>query len=155
MCQATSNNLFLMPQNTFFPRNRDFLVSPKMTETLFPHPPSPLQGNFATATVLAFVLLRNSRFNFHCYTQHEATPTQKSARKWHFDFSRLLARKITNGIHSSKPASLNRPTDLQFVQSDVQFVQLRVARTSFLIDLIYFQKMWIGGGGVSVFVRAA
>ena len=35
---------------------------------------------FATATVLAFVLLRDSRFNFHCYTQHEATPTQKSAR---------------------------------------------------------------------------
>ena len=36
---------------------------------------------FATATVLAFVLLRDSRFNFHCYTQCEATPTQKSARK--------------------------------------------------------------------------
>ena len=37
--------------------------------------------NFATATVLAFVLLHDSRFNFHCYTQCEATPTQKSARK--------------------------------------------------------------------------
>ena len=36
---------------------------------------------FATATVLAFVLLRDSRFNFHCYTQCEATPTQKFARK--------------------------------------------------------------------------
>ena len=36
---------------------------------------------FATATVLAFLLLRNSSFNFHCYTQREATPTQKSARK--------------------------------------------------------------------------
>ena len=36
---------------------------------------------FATATVLAFVLLCNSRFNFHCYTQHEAASTQKSARK--------------------------------------------------------------------------
>ena len=36
---------------------------------------------FETATVLAFVLLRDSRFNFHCYTQREATPTQKSARK--------------------------------------------------------------------------
>ena len=33
---------------------------------------------FATTTVVAFVLLRNSRFNFHCYTQREATPTQKS-----------------------------------------------------------------------------
>ena len=36
---------------------------------------------FATATVLAFVLLRDSRFNFHCYTQREATPSQKSAWK--------------------------------------------------------------------------
>ena len=36
---------------------------------------------FATATVLAFVLLRNSNFNFHRYTQREATPTQKSAQK--------------------------------------------------------------------------
>ena len=32
--------------------------------------------NFATATVLAFVLLHNSRYNFHCYTHHEATPSQ-------------------------------------------------------------------------------
>ena len=36
---------------------------------------------FAIATVLAFVLLHDSRFNFHCYTQREATPTQKLARK--------------------------------------------------------------------------
>ena len=36
---------------------------------------------FATATVLAFVLLRDSRFNLHCYTQCEATLTQKSAQK--------------------------------------------------------------------------
>ena len=48
-------------------------------KTLFLHPPSPVF--FATATVLAFVLLRNSRFSFYCYTQREATPTQKSARK--------------------------------------------------------------------------
>ena len=36
---------------------------------------------FATATVLAFVLFRNSNFNSHCYTQHEATPTQKLVQK--------------------------------------------------------------------------
>ena len=64
---------------------------------------------FATASVVAFVLLRNSRFSFYCYTQHEATPTQKSAWKWRCDLSRLLARKITKGIHSCKPTSLNRP----------------------------------------------
>ena len=52
-----------------------------MTQTFFStlHPLSTVI--FATATVLAFVLLRNSRFNFDCYTQHEATPTQKLARK--------------------------------------------------------------------------
>ena len=48
----------------------------------FFHPSIPFPSViFATATVLAFVLLRDSRFNFHCYTQCEATPTQKSARK--------------------------------------------------------------------------
>ena len=59
--------------------------------------------------MVAFVLLRNSRFSFHCYTQREATTTKKSARKWRCDLSRLLARKITKGIRSRKPASLNRP----------------------------------------------
>ena len=41
--------------------------------------------------------------------QHEATPTQKSAQKWCCNLSRLLAWKITKGIHSCKPASLNGP----------------------------------------------
>ena len=109
MCLATSNNLFVLscPQ-FFFPRTRDLLVSQKTTQRhFFPtlHPLSPVI--FATATVLAFVLLRNSSFNFHCYTQREATPIQKSGRKWRCDLSRLLARKITKGIHSCKPASLN------------------------------------------------
>ena len=52
---------------------------------------------FATTTVVAFVLLRNSRFNFHCYTQHEANPTQKSARKWCYGLLQLLVQKITKG----------------------------------------------------------
>ena len=71
-----------MPQNAFFLRTRDLQVSQKNdADTFFPtlHPLSTVI--FATATVLAFVLLRDSRFNFHCYTQCEATPTQKSARK--------------------------------------------------------------------------
>ena len=53
----------------------------RRNDTFFPtlHPLSLLI--FATATVVAFVLLHNSRFNFHCYTQHEATPTQKLAWK--------------------------------------------------------------------------
>ena len=70
-----------------------------------------IRDSFATETVVAFILLRNSRFNFHCYTQREATPTRNSARKWRCDLSRLRARKITKGIHSCKPASLNRPIE--------------------------------------------
>ena len=54
----------------------------KDAKTLFSpilHPLSPVF--FSTATVVPFVLLPNSRFYFHYYTQREATPTQKSARK--------------------------------------------------------------------------
>ena len=95
MCLATSSNL--LPQNA-----RDLLISQKTTQrpvfsTLHPlFPPV----NFAAATVVAFALLRNSGFNFHCYTQREVMPTQKSARKWRCNFSRHLARTITKGIHS-------------------------------------------------------
>ena len=72
-----------MPQNAFFLRTCDLLISPKMTSRHFLFTLHPLSTViFATATVLAFVLLRNSNFNFHCYTQREATSTQKSARKW-------------------------------------------------------------------------
>ena len=66
----------------FFLRTRDLLVSQKNdAKTLFStlHPLSTVI--FAIATVLAFVLLRECRVNFHCYTQREATPTQKLARK--------------------------------------------------------------------------
>ena len=70
------------PKTHFFLRTRDLLVSQKMTQRPFCSILHPLSTViFATATVMAFVLLRDSRFNFHCYTKREATPTQKSARK--------------------------------------------------------------------------
>ena len=86
--------------------------SAKKWQTLFStfHPLSPVF--FATATVVAFVQLHNSRFNFHCYRHCEATPTQKSAWKWHCNLSQLLAQKITKGNHLCKPFSLNRPIGL-------------------------------------------
>ena len=84
MCLAISNNLLLVlqvPQNAFFLQTRDLLVSQKTMQRHFFSALHPLSMvNFATATVLAFVLLRDSRFNFHYYTQREATPTQKLAR---------------------------------------------------------------------------
>ena len=71
-----------MPQNAFFLRTRNLLISPKTMQRHFLFTLHPLSTViFATATVLAFVLLRNSNFNFHCYTQRKATPTQKSAWK--------------------------------------------------------------------------
>ena len=58
-----------------------------------------------------WVLLHNSRFNFHCYTQREATLPQKLAWKWCCNLLWLLVWKITKGIHLCKLASLNHPTD--------------------------------------------
>ena len=98
-----------MPQNAFFSTNSRYSGQQKtMQRHFFPtlHPLSTVI--FATATVLAFVLLRDSRFNFHCYTQCEAVPTKKSARKCAAT-SRNFLCEITKYIHSSKPALLNHP----------------------------------------------
>ena len=105
-----------MPQNAFLLRTRDLLVSQKTTQRHFFPSLSPLSTIiFATATVLAFVRLRNSRFNFHCYTQREEIGPELRR-----DLSRLLARKITKRIHSSKPASLNRPICTAFGTRPIQ-----------------------------------
>ena len=101
-----------MPQNAFFPRTRNLLVSQKTTQRHFfsiLHPLSMVI--FATATVLACVLLRDSRW-FHCYTQREATPTQKSARKCAATSRDVLRKRLQSAIHSSKPASLNHPISI-------------------------------------------
>ena len=106
-----------MAQNPFFPWTHNLWSAKKLCKSTFFFLPTfhPLSlVIFATATVVAFVLLCNSSFNFHCYTQREATSTQKSARKWCCDPSWLLVWKITKGIHSCKPASLNRPISLVF-----------------------------------------
>ena len=67
------------PKTYFFHELVIFWSAKKQCKDTFFYPLSPVI--FATATAVAFVLLRNSRFNFHCYTQREATPTQKSAQK--------------------------------------------------------------------------
>ena len=70
------------PQMHFFPTKSRSSGQPKNNANALPppppHPPSPLPGNFCNCNIVAFVLFRNSRFNFHCYTQRETTPTQKS-----------------------------------------------------------------------------
>ena len=115
-----------MPQNAFFLRTCDLLISPKTMQRHFLftlHPLSTLI--FATATVLAFVLLRNSNFNFHCYTQCEATSTQKSARKCAAtsgDFFRerlqsafTLAKQLRWIAHTGLVWDLEEGTELPFL----------------------------------------
>ena len=88
-----------MPQNAFFLRTRDLLVSQKTTQRHFFYTLHPLSTViFATATVLAFVLLHDSRFNFHCYTQCEATPTPKSARKCTATYCDFLHERLQSAF---------------------------------------------------------
>ena len=88
-----------MPQNAFFLQTRNLLVSQKTTQRHFfftLHPISMVI--FATATVLAFVLLCDSRFNFHCYTQREATPTQKLAQKCSVTSRNFLRERLQSAF---------------------------------------------------------
>ena len=64
---VTCCSCYRMPQNDMFFHELAIFWSAKKQckDTL--HPLSLVI--FATATVVAFILLRNSRFNFHCYTQ--------------------------------------------------------------------------------------
>ena len=60
---------------------------------------------FANTTVVVFVLLHNSWFNFHSYTRHEPTPNQKSrpevAAATFRDF--LLKRLQRAFTHANQP----------------------------------------------------
>ena len=90
MCLATSNNLSLLlyigwqqQKHTFSKNSWSSGLLKNDAKTLF----FPILRHlstviFANATVMALVLLPSSRFNFHCYTQCEPTPTQKLTRKW-------------------------------------------------------------------------
>ena len=80
MCRAIGCPKTLPPPPPPPPRNRHFLVSKKTTQRhFFPIFHLLSQVIFATTTVggilYCFAILG---FNFHCYTQREATPTQKS-----------------------------------------------------------------------------
>ena len=103
----TCCSCYKMPQNTFFPRNHDLPVSKKHDTDTFFYPTSPFPGNFCK--VVAFVLLHNSRFNFHCYTQREVTPTQKSARKCAATSRDFLRERLQSAFTLTNQLSLNRP----------------------------------------------
>ena len=96
MYLATSNNLLLVLQDAkqqqqqqktkhFFHELAIFWSAQnwQCKDTFCFHSPSPSPVIFTNLIAVSFLLFRSSRFSFHCYTQREPTPTQKSARKWH------------------------------------------------------------------------
>ena len=74
------------------------------------HPLSPVI--FAAATVVAFVLLHNSRFNFHCYTQREATPTRNWPGSDAATSRDFLRERLQRAFIR---ASLNRPIEVPYI----------------------------------------
>ena len=94
---VTCCSCYRMPQTHFFHKLVIFWSAEKWRKDSFStlHPLFPVI--FASATVVAFALLHNSRFSFHCYTQREATPTQKMAQKWCCDLSWLLPQILGGG----------------------------------------------------------
>ena len=71
-----------MLQNSFCLWTRNLSVSQKTMQRHFISTLHPLSTViFANCNSIGICTVCNSRFNFHCYTQHEATPTQKSAWK--------------------------------------------------------------------------
>ena len=129
LCLATSKNL-LQKSTTTKQANKQKRIFPTLSRSFwsagkrgkyFPPPPPPpifyllFSVILANATVVAFVLLRNSRLNVHCYTQGEPTLSQRPARKWQL---RLFAPSFTKNYkgHSlvqtsfaELPKNPNRP----------------------------------------------
>ena len=106
----TCCSCYRTPKNVFFSTNSfgQSKIDHRHTHFFILHHLSPVI--FANATVVAFLLLHNSGFNFHCYTQREPTTTQNRPGSGGYELSRLLARNITKGNHSCKPASLKWQT---------------------------------------------
>ena len=90
-------------QNTFFFSHllMIFWSAEKWCKDTFPpilHHLSPVI--LANTAVLASVLFHNSRFNFHCYTLHQAMPTQKSTQKWQVQSFATSCTKDYKGRYS-------------------------------------------------------
>ena len=136
MCLAISNNLLLLlydaPKRIFSTNSRSSGQPKNDAKTLFStlHPLSMVI--FATATVLAFVLLRNSRLQLPLLYTAWSNAYSEIGPKVRCDVSRLLARKFTNRIHSRKPASLNHPIQIYlYIQVKVFKQQLTQSRRYF------------------------
>ena len=150
-----------MPPNAFFPWTHDFLVSQKNdAKTLFStlHPLSPVI--FATATVVAFVLLCNSKFSFRCYTQCELMHTWKSAQNWQL---RPLATSCVKDYkgHSLMQTGFTEPPNTHRVSVPfcmiLIFVQLCVGQSSqnVLFQLVLKALQNLGGNCINSTISLA
>ena len=99
-----------MPKNTFFLRTRDLLVSKRNgAKTLFSHPPSPFDGNFCNCNSIGICTALQFKVQLPLLNTAWSNAYSKIGLEVRCDVLLLLAWKITKRIHSSKPASLNRP----------------------------------------------
>ena len=103
-----------MLQNAFSPRTRDLLVSQKTTQRHFFSPPSiSFSRQFLQLQqwwhLHCFAILGSASIVIHSVKQRLLRNRPGSDAATSRDFLRLLARKITKGIYSCKPASVNRP----------------------------------------------
>ena len=131
-----------MPQDAFFHELTIFWWAKNDTKTFFSHPPSPFPGNFCNCNS-GGVLLCNSRFKFHCYTQHEATPTQKLARKWRCNLSWLLMQKDYKG-HSLVQTSFTEPPNKYTTLVDIKKMHYKklVTHESCRITYEHSESAW-------------
>ena len=80
------------------------------TKTLFfPNPPSPVHGNFCNCNSSGICTASRFYVQFPLLYTGWNNAYLEIGPEVRCDLSRRLARKITKSIHSSKPASLNRP----------------------------------------------
>ena len=104
-----------MPKNAFFSTNSRFSDQPQNdAKTLFVHPPSPFHGNFCNCNSIG--ICTASQFYFQLPLLYIAWSNAYSeiGPEVRCNLSQLLSRKITKRIHSSKPASLNRPISVGY-----------------------------------------
>ena len=113
MCLATSNNLLFVLSDApkrIFSTNSQSSGQPKNdAKTLFFHPPPPFHSKFCNCNSIGICTASQFWVQLPLLYTAWSNAYSEIGPEVRCDLSRLLARKITKRIHSSKPASPNRP----------------------------------------------
>ena len=124
MCLAISNNLLLVlqdaPKRIFSTNSRSSGQPKNDSKTLLFHPPSPFHGNFCNCNSIGIGTASHFQVQLPLLYTARSNAYSEIGPEVRCDLSRLLARKITKRIHSSKPATLNRPIALKHIQGSKQ-----------------------------------